>query len=185
MRPIINWKKLNLFLQTVHFKMEGTYMLRDLLKPGDWLTKVDLKDAPTSWFLLLSTTDSYTPFQLARADIPVQLPAIRPVISSLGLYQDHKTCYCHPLSIRSEGNNKYRRHTDHGGDTNAGRGTHHSRIDISPGKPGIHHKLPQICPNPNTKSGLPRLCNQFLQAGNQAAWRENQMDQTEGKETLI
>ena len=44
-RPIINLKKLNSFVQTVHFKMESTYMLRDLLKTGDWMTKVDLKDA--------------------------------------------------------------------------------------------------------------------------------------------
>ena len=44
-RPIINLKKLNSFVQTEHFKMEGIHMLKDLLKPGDWMTKVDLKDA--------------------------------------------------------------------------------------------------------------------------------------------
>ena len=97
-------------------------MLRDLLQPGEWLTKVDLKNAPTSWFLYCFPPQMATLFQLARADIPVQLPAIRPVISPLGLYQDHTTCYCHPQSIRSEGNNLYQQHTDHGGDTNAGRG---------------------------------------------------------------
>ena len=44
-RPIINLKKLNSLVQTDHFKMEGIHMLKDLLKPGDWMTKVDLKDA--------------------------------------------------------------------------------------------------------------------------------------------
>ncbi len=44
-RPIINLKRLNSFVQTHHFKMEGIYMLKDLLKEGDWMTKVDLKDA--------------------------------------------------------------------------------------------------------------------------------------------
>ena len=44
-RPIINLKKLNSFVQTEHFKMEGIHMLKDLQKPGDWITKVDLKDA--------------------------------------------------------------------------------------------------------------------------------------------
>ena len=45
MRPIINLKSLNTFVETVHFKMEGIHMLKDTLKPGDWMTKVDLKDA--------------------------------------------------------------------------------------------------------------------------------------------
>ena len=32
-------------LQYTHFKMEGIYLLRDLLQPNDWLGKIDLKDA--------------------------------------------------------------------------------------------------------------------------------------------
>ena len=44
-RPIINLKGLNSFVETVHFKMEGIHMLKDILRPGDWMTKVDLKDA--------------------------------------------------------------------------------------------------------------------------------------------
>ena len=44
-RPIINLKKLNSFVQTKHFKMEGIHMLKDLLKPGKWMIKVNLKDA--------------------------------------------------------------------------------------------------------------------------------------------
>jgi len=44
-RPIINLKRLNSFVEEVHFKMEGIHTLKDILKPGDWMTKVDLKDA--------------------------------------------------------------------------------------------------------------------------------------------
>ena len=44
-RPVINLKELNKFIRTQHFKMEGIHTLRDLLQPGDWLMKVDLKDA--------------------------------------------------------------------------------------------------------------------------------------------
>ena len=44
-RPVINLKALNCFIKTHHFKMEGIHTLKDLLQPGDWLTKVDLKDA--------------------------------------------------------------------------------------------------------------------------------------------
>ena len=52
-RPI-NLKKFNSFVQTEHFKMEGIQMLKDLLKPGDWMTKVDLKDA---YFMIPVATD--------------------------------------------------------------------------------------------------------------------------------
>ena len=41
-RPIITLKRLNNFVPHHHFKMEGTHMLKDLLKQG---AKVDLKDA--------------------------------------------------------------------------------------------------------------------------------------------
>ncbi len=44
-RPVINLKGLNQFVQYEHFKMEGIQTVKDLLQPGDWLTKIDLKDA--------------------------------------------------------------------------------------------------------------------------------------------
>ena len=44
-RPIINLKKLNQFVRSQHFKMKSINMLRDILKQGDYMTKVDLKDA--------------------------------------------------------------------------------------------------------------------------------------------
>ena len=45
MRPVINLKRLNQWVSAEHFKMEGIPTLRDLLSPGDWFVKVDLKDA--------------------------------------------------------------------------------------------------------------------------------------------
>ena len=49
-RLVINLKSLNGFVHTDHFKMEGIHVLRDLLRAGDWMAKVDLKDA---YFMLL------------------------------------------------------------------------------------------------------------------------------------
>jgi len=45
MRPVINLKALNQWVETPYSKLEGLTSLRDLLKQGDWLIKVDLKDA--------------------------------------------------------------------------------------------------------------------------------------------
>ena len=44
-RPVVNLKPLNQFLVYEHFKMEGIHMLRDLLRQGDYMVKIDLKDA--------------------------------------------------------------------------------------------------------------------------------------------
>lgn len=44
-RPIINLKALNLFIQHRHFKMEGVNTVKYTIRKGDWLAKVDLKDA--------------------------------------------------------------------------------------------------------------------------------------------
>ena len=45
MRPIFNLKSLNQFVTYNHFKMEGFQVVRNLIQEGDWLCKVDLKDA--------------------------------------------------------------------------------------------------------------------------------------------
>ena len=157
-RPIINLKKLNSFVQTVHFKMEGTYMLRDLLKTGDWMTKSGPEGR-----LLHGThhapPQEITPFQVARTDISVQLPAIRSVVSSLGLYQDHSPGYRDPQDTGPEDHNLHRRHSDHGRDSNVSERTH---SDLSPGEPGVHHKLPQIGPYANTRPRISGIHNRLL-----------------------
>ena len=44
-RPIIDLRGLNSFLEPPHFKMEGLYMLSEILKQGWQMAKIDLKDA--------------------------------------------------------------------------------------------------------------------------------------------
>ena len=44
-RPAMNLKDLNAYLQYNHFKMEEIHLLRDLVRPSDWWSKIDLKDA--------------------------------------------------------------------------------------------------------------------------------------------
>ena len=43
-RPVINLKKLNEWVEPQNFKMEGMRTLRELLRVNDWMVKVDLKD---------------------------------------------------------------------------------------------------------------------------------------------
>ena len=45
MRPVLNLKPLNRFIYHRHFKMEGMHIARDLLQRGNWMTRIDIKDA--------------------------------------------------------------------------------------------------------------------------------------------
>ena len=44
-RPVFDLKKLKNFIHCLHFKMEGLFLVRELLSPNDWMNKLDLKDA--------------------------------------------------------------------------------------------------------------------------------------------
>ncbi len=44
-RPIVNLKALNKFVRYEHFKMEGLETVKNLVRKGDWMVKLDLKDA--------------------------------------------------------------------------------------------------------------------------------------------
>ena len=44
-RPILNLKPLNVFLQKEHFKMETLWSIIQAMQPGDWAVSIDLKDA--------------------------------------------------------------------------------------------------------------------------------------------
>ena len=44
-RPIINLRSLNCYVITPHFKMETIQNLKDVLRQGDFMAKIDLKDA--------------------------------------------------------------------------------------------------------------------------------------------
>ena len=89
-RPIINLKRLNEFVPHHHFKMEGIHMLKDLLKKGDFMAKIDLKDAyfavpisePDKKYLRFRWKGQMYQFNC----LPFGLSCMR----SLGLYQDNQ-----------------------------------------------------------------------------------------------
>ena len=44
-RPVVNLMDLNRNIPYQHFKMEGLFLLKEMLLPGDKMCKIDLKDA--------------------------------------------------------------------------------------------------------------------------------------------
>ena len=90
-RLVINLRPLNWIIQPVHFKMESLGMIRDLLREGDWMASIDLKDAylsVTIWPLQVSKVS--TAGQLVR----VSVPSIRPEQCTSCLHQATEACPC-------------------------------------------------------------------------------------------
>jgi hypothetical protein len=44
-RLVINLRTINPYVPAIHFKMEGLRSLRDVIRQGDWMVKLDLQDA--------------------------------------------------------------------------------------------------------------------------------------------
>jgi hypothetical protein len=61
-RPIVNLKPLNNFIRYQHFKMEDLESVRFLVRKGDWLAKVDLKDA----YFTVAVKESHHKYVLFR-----------------------------------------------------------------------------------------------------------------------
>ena len=94
-RPVINLKRLNNFVLTPHFKMESIQNPKDVLLQGDYMAKIDLKDAyltvpmhpSTAKYLRFQwkgTVYEFTslPFRLAPAPL-VFTKLMKPVVSLL------------------------------------------------------------------------------------------------------
>ena len=45
MRPVLDLSLLNNFIENKHFQLENLSSIKTLLNPGDWMTKLDLRDA--------------------------------------------------------------------------------------------------------------------------------------------
>ena len=60
-RPVVNLRYLNQFILYQHFKMEGLFCLREILQEGDYMCKMDMKDAYFS-ILLHQSSRNYVRF---------------------------------------------------------------------------------------------------------------------------
>ena len=87
--------------------MENFHMIKDLVRPQEWLVKVDLKDA----YFLAPRSPQIPPVPVARSDIPVLLPAIRPVLCSESVHKADETSGGFPEGERNETNHLFGRHT--------------------------------------------------------------------------
>ena len=119
---------------------------------------------------------------VAGDHLPVQLPAIWPVVSPMGLYQDHEANSDNPQVLGPKDDHIHRRHPDHGRLTICSKGAH-SCSDLPSRKSRFHSQLPQIPSEPHTGNRNPGLHSELCCHGNQSAGQQNQTSPLRGKET--
>ena len=84
---MVNLKALKRFIVEEHFKMEGFHVIKDLVRPGDWLAKLDLKDA----YFLVPNHQKYLQFYWQGDPLPVSVSSIQPVMLPSNFHQNDET----------------------------------------------------------------------------------------------
>ena len=123
------------------------------------------------------------PLPMEGQSIPVQLPAIRAVIGSVGLYQDYETGSGNLVGVGTASNNLHRRYSDCGRDRVTAKKPHHSS-NIPAGKSGVCHQLPQVRTFTNPSDRIPRVCCQLHQDGAQTTRRKDKEIKNEAGKIL-
>ena len=174
-RPVINLKSLNKFVYTEHFKIEGIHILRDLLRAGDWMTKVDLKDA---YFMVPIHEEDRAFLKFSFKEKVYQFKCL-PFGLACAPWVFTKTLKATCCSVETTGNatdRLHRRHPYPGRVQGAGMGPFH-RPSIFAREPRVCDKQTQVCPGTHTVSGVPRFLSELSSARTKSSGREDEEDQ--------
>lgn len=119
---------------------------------------------------------------MAREVLPIPLPAIRPVVCSVGLYQDHEA-HRHDASVtRDQDSHIHRRYPDPR-KRQADCQRAHRSSDLSFGEPGLHHQLGKVSGRPESRNRILGPHGRLPADGTKASGVEDQGYQTGGKHT--
>ena len=178
-RPIINLKRVNQFIPHHHFKMEGIHMLKDLLKQGDFMAKIDVKDAyfavpisePDRKYLRFRWRNiiyqfNCLPFGLSCAPwvFTKITKAATAVLREMGI---RLIVYIDDMLVMAESETLLKDHI---------AGTVYLL------EYGVRDQLPQINITASEDDGVPRLSGELNHNGAQAPREQDEEHQTRGKQ---
>ena len=95
-------------VNTEHFKMEGIHIVKDLLRHGDWLAKVNLKDA----YFAISIDPTHRRYLKCQILGKIYQFTCLPVIGPVGIHQDAETSTGPSSRDGHASGSLYRRHSD-------------------------------------------------------------------------
>ena len=170
-RPVINLKELNSYVTYQHFKMEGLYLLKHLVQTGDWMIKIDLKDA---YFTVPVSNQHQTHWRFMHGGLRYQffLPPLRVRTCPSPFYEALEACCCPIKETRSETDHLSRRHycfQSVSGGHCEGQGLNPLAAPAS----RLCDKLEKISFTSCPVHGIPRFCHQFHRDETFLATREN------------
>ena len=155
MRPVINLKRLNKWVKLQHFTMEGIATLKELLRLNDWMVKVDLKDA---YFTVQIHVDHHSPTHASISGVAgtlsVHMPAVRPVLCTLGIHQSNETSGHLPSEHGSPYGHLHGRHTPDGRICRAGDASSRSAA-LPVDRAGVHYQCAQVSSLPHSTDRVP------------------------------
>uniref|UniRef100_A0A1X7UDZ8 Uncharacterized protein n=1 Tax=Amphimedon queenslandica TaxID=400682 RepID=A0A1X7UDZ8_AMPQE len=111
--------------------------------------------------------------------LPIQLPAIRPVLCSLGLFQDPEARANSAERARSQACCVYRRHSSPGRDSGKSAGPHRDS-DIPPGECGPYSTPRKISETANPRDKIPGNDGELEDKGATSPRPENKETETRG-----
>ena len=114
--------------------------------------------------------------------VPVQLPTLRAVLSSVGLYQDHTASRGGSEGGRGTPDYIYRRHSCHGRDRVSITGPYISS-GVPAGEPGVCDQPPQVTTHPISRDRVPGVHSQLLPDGAETPRGEDQKDKSRGRQS--
>ena len=196
-RPVINLKGLNQFIMTQHFKMESVRTVKAIIQKGDWLLKLDLKDAYLS-VPIHSDHQRYIPqgrlplcphplgppevpeVPLGEQDMAVQGPTIRTQQRTPDVHETPEAGCQHSQEAGHTPDPLSGRH--------AANGTVQARDKGAPGHcvgtavcPGVYHKHEEERFHTSQVPGVSRICSGLNHNDHQTAPTETLGSTQEGE----
>jgi len=106
---VINLRPLNQFMRNKHFKMENLGMMRDLLRQGDWIASIDLKDEGS-----VGRSSKVPPLYMVGHHVRIPMSSFQVGQCFQSLYQASEASAGMIISARNMCNNVPGRHSTDG-----------------------------------------------------------------------
>ena len=144
--------EVNTFIPCKHFNMEGLHLLKEILKQGNYLCRLDLKGA---YFFcsIEQTVKKLCTFRMGRFPVQIPLPVFWPRSKPKVVYKINKIVSLHPLQTIYKNNNITQR-VSNTRENFGGNNLKQEHCDLPVIESRICYKLKERSFSPNTENRI-------------------------------